>query len=471
MSQNSHGPASQGNGGSSNPSPYAPGAKAALWLLLAINLFNWIDRQVLAAVVPYIREEFFAPGVEQGAFVEWLLKFFRSFLGGNPENAMIGLLAMAFMVTYMVTAPIFGALRMKRWWIIALGVIVWSLATGASGIAGTFALLLVTRCFVGIGEAAYGPIAPAMLSDIFPLSVRGKIMAFFYLAIPIGSALGFVLGGVVAAWLGWQWAFYLVVPPGILLGIWCLFMKEPQAAGKTTGTGDATETGKAASSAPAKRLNLKGYIDILRIPSFRFDTLGMAAMTFAMGGIAFWIPSYIHEYRGVPNLAQVNLIFGGILVVAGIAGTICGGWLADRLRDRVKGSYFVVSGLAMLIGFPLWITALYVPFPYAWGFIFGACFCLFFSTGPTNTILANVTHPAIRASAFALNILVIHSLGDVISPMVIGAVADATGGNMNTAFLVVSAFILLSGVLWLFGARHLAADTAKVAAATPPEER
>lgn len=177
----------------------------------------------------------------------------------------------------------------------------------------------------------------------------------------------------------------------------------------------------------------------------------------------FWCPDCHSLHK--------NLIFGGILVVAGIAGTVCGGWLADRLRDRVKGSYFVVSGVAMLVDFPLWITALYVPFPYAWGFIFGACFCLFFSTGPTNTILANVTHPAIRASAFALNILVIHSLGDVISPMVIGAVADATGGNMNTAFMVVSAFILLSGVIWLFGARHLAADTAKVADTTAQEER
>jgi hypothetical protein len=126
----------------------------------------------------------------------------------------------------------------------------------------------------------------------------------------------------------------------------------------------------------------------------------------------------------------------------------------------------------MLVGFPLWIAALYVPFPYAWGLIFGACFCLFISTGPSNTILANVTHPMVRASAFALNILIIHALGDVISPMIIGAVADATGGNMNTAFLVVSAFILLSGVLWLWGARYLAADTAKVAAASgSPEDR
>lgn len=449
-----------------NPAPggmfanAAPGAKSMLWLLLAINLFNWIDRQVLAALVPNIREEFFGKGAEPGPFVQGLLDFFGGFLGGHPENAMIGLLAMAFMVTYMITAPIFGALNLKRWWIIAFGVILWSLASGASGLATTFGVLLLTRCFVGIGEAAYGPIAPAMLADIFPVNVRGKVMAFFYLAIPIGAALGFILGGLVAAQFGWQWAFYLVVPPGVLLGIWCLFMKEPAKGGADNLVNQSK-----------RKMKLKDYIEILKIPSFRYDTLGMAAMTFAMGGISFWIPSYIHEYRGVENLAQVNLIFGGILVVAGIAGTVFGGWIADRLRERFSGSYFIVSAAAMLLGFPLWITSLYVPFPYAWGFIFGACFCLFVSTGPSNTILANVTHPMMRASAFALNILIIHALGDVISPMIIGAVADSTG-SMNTAFLVVSAFILLSGVIWLWGARYLAADTAKVAqASTSPEGR
>jgi MFS family permease len=447
-----------------NPAPggmfasAAPGAKSMLWLLLAINLFNWIDRQVLAALVPNIREEFFGKGAEPGPFVKGLLDFFGSFLGGHPENAMIGLLAMAFMVTYMITAPIFGALNLKRWWIIAFGVILWSLASGASGLATTFGVLLLTRCFVGIGEAAYGPIAPAMLSDIFPVNVRGKVMAFFYLAIPIGAALGFILGGQVAAHFGWQWAFYLVVPPGVALGIWCLFMKEPQKG----GADNLVQESK-------RKMKLKDYVEILKIPSFRYDTLGMAAMTFAMGGISFWIPSYIHEYRGVPDLAQVNLIFGGILVVAGISGTVFGGWIADRLRERFSGSYFIVSAAAMLTGFPLWITSLYVPFPYAWGFIFGACFCLFVSTGPSNTILANVTHPMMRASAFALNILIIHALGDVISPMIIGAVADGTG-SMNTAFLVVSAFILLSGVLWLWGARYLAQDTAKVANATGSPE-
>src|SRR5207302_446226 len=126
-------------------------------------------------------------------------------------------------------------------------------------------------------------------------------------------------------------------------------------------------------------------------------------------------------------LDNVNITFGAILVVAGLSATLLGGIAGDRLRNRFPGSYFLVSGVAMLVGFPLSIAMLYVPFPWAWGCIFLACFCLFFNTGPTNTILANVTHPAMRASGYALNILIIHAFGDVISPLVIGAITDATG--------------------------------------------
>jgi nitrate/nitrite transporter NarK len=149
-------------------------------------------------------------------------------------------------------------------------------------------------------------------------------------------------------------------------------------------------------------------------------------------------------------------------VVAGLSATLLGGILADRLRARFAGSYFLVSGIAMLIAFPLSVAMLYAPFqpfPWAWIFLFLACFCLFFNTGPTNTILANVSHPSMRASAFALNILVIHALGDVISPLVIGAVTDATG-SMTKAFLVVSATILIGAILWLWGVRYLERDTA-----------
>src|ERR1700755_133315 len=192
----------------------ASGAGSALFLLLAINLFNYIDRQILAALEPDIRATFFAP---------------------DDVNRMTktGLLAVAFFVTYMISAPVLGFLadRISRWVIVGITVILWSLASGASGLAATFGILFATRIFVGIGEGGYGPAAPTILSDLFPIETRGRIMAIFCAAIPVGSALGYVIGGLVGAHLGWRWAFYLVIPPGLLLGLLCFLQREPRVGG------------------------------------------------------------------------------------------------------------------------------------------------------------------------------------------------------------------------------------------------
>jgi MFS family permease len=414
-----------------------PGAGRSLALLLAINLFNYIDRYILAAAEKPIRNTFFEENDPDAKF--WT-----------------GLLATAFLVSYMVAAPLFGWLadRMRRWLIIGLGVIVWSLASGGTGLATTFAILLITRIFVGIGEAAYGPAAPTVIADMYPVRKRGTVMAWFYMAIPVGSAIGYALGGYLAEHWGWRTAFYAVVVPGILLGIVCFLMREPQRGGAD-----------GVSHASARKATLSDYKILFRTPSYLLNTAGMTAMTFAIGGISFWMPTYVHEFRGVGSLDSVNLWFGGLTVVSGITATLFGGWLSDRLRTRYPGSYFLVSGTTMLVGFPMLLLILITPFPFAWVLIFVAEFCLFMNTGPTNTILANVTHPAMRATAYALTIFIIHALGDAISPPLIGWIsgrfADEAhpGGNMNAGFLVVGLSILVGGVFWLCGARYLQRDT------------
>ena len=412
-----------------------PGARAALGLLLGINLLNYIDRYILAAVEPKIRETFFA-------------------VGDLDAKAKTGTLATVFLISYMISAPLFGRMadRWSRWMLIGCGVAVWSLASGASGIAGSFLILLITRIFVGFGEGAYGPAAPTILADLYPLQIRGRVMAVFFMAIPVGSALGYAFAGAVSAHYSWRWAFYLVLPPGLILAALCFFMRDPRDAGQR------------ASAAVKRRDRRADFRALFKTRSYVLNTFASAAMTFAIGGIAFWTPTYIYEYRGQSNLAQINITFGGITVVAGILATLLGGWAGDKLRPRFGGSYFLVSGVGMLVAFPFTVAMLYAPFPWAWVAIFFAVFFLFLNTGPSNTALANVTHPSVRATGFALNILVIHALGDAISPPLIGAIAGHS--NMNVAFLVVSGMILISGLLWLAGMKHLAADTAAVESAT-----
>src|SRR2546429_8296343 len=408
------------------------GARSALFLLLAINLFNYIDRQVLAALEPDIRASFFAAG---------------------DMNAMwkTGLLGDAFFVTYMISAPILGLLadRFSRWIIVGSAVILWSLASGCSGLAATFAILFATRICVGIGEGGYGPAAPTILSDLFPIEKRGRIMAIFCAAIPVGSALGYVIGGLIGAHIGWRWAFYLVAPPGLLLGLLCFWQRDPRVAADHL-----------AQKSP--RRNLREYLNLFRTRSYLINCIAMTLMTFVTGGLGFWVPAYLRYRNQSPDVGMT--IFGLITVVAGLVSTLLGGVIADQLRPRFAGSYFCVSGIGMLIACPFFIVTLYSPFPVAWIPMFFAIFFLFLNTGPSNTALADVSLPAVRATAFAANILVIHALGDVQAFWLLGYIGGHT--NMRVAFLFVSGIILLSGVAWLIGVKYLPADTAAVEAHT-----
>jgi MFS family permease len=448
-------------------------------LLLVLNLLTYMDRQVLAGVESLISKE----------------------LLPNDPNAQgkMGLLATYFLVSYMVFAPIFGILgdKTSRWLLIALGTIVGSIATGATGLAHTFGFLVISRCFVGVSEAAYAPIAPTLLADLSPENKRGQILSLFYAAIPVGSALGYTFGGVVSDALSWHYAFILLAPPGILAGLIALLYKDPRFANPKSENRDPkqtqspTEEKKDANphapadlpprnsrletrNAPSETRNsspppaarnsqlatrLSNYLHILSIPSYLLATAGMAAMTFALGGIAFWMPRYIHDVRHVGTLGQINFYFGAIAASTGLVATLTGGWASDKLRTRFPSSYFLTSAITLAIGFPLFLLVLYLPFPLAWVPLAMAVFMLFFNTGPTNAILANVIPAPLRATAFALNIFLIHLFGDAVSPPLIGAIADRW--SLQTALALTSTTFVLGAAFWFWGAEYLVTDTAQ----------
>jgi predicted MFS family arabinose efflux permease len=392
-------------------------AGRALLVLTLINLFNYLDRFVVSALAETLK---------------------RSPLA--LSDTQLGLLMTGFVVVYMLASPLFGALgdRRARPPLVALGVFTWSLATVLAGFAGSFMALFLARAAVGIGEAAYGTIAPSLLADLYPRTQRGRIMAIFFAAIPIGSALGYVIGGLVNQALGWQATFFIAGAPGLVLALLCLRLPDPPRGGQDDVPAQASSGALAA------------YGHLLRNRGYVFTVLGYAAYTFAVGGMAFWMPAFLERVRGQPA-AQATIQFGAIVVVTGFIGTFAGGWLGDALLRRSAQAYLWLSGITALLAAPLaWVVftdprpAVYLPAMVL------AELLIFASTGPINSVILNVVRPGERATAVALSILTIHLFGDVPSPPLIGWISDLS--SLDRGVLVVPVAIFVAGAIWTFEA-------------------
>jgi predicted MFS family arabinose efflux permease len=409
--------------GASPASPGAPArlARAALATLAFINLFNYLDRFVVSALAESLK---------------------RSELA--LTDTRLGLLATGFVVVYMLASPVFGALgdRGRRPRLVALGVFVWSLATALAGFARGFGSLFLSRAAVGVGEAAYGTIAPGLLADLFPRARRGRVMAIFFAAIPIGSALGYVVGGLVNQALGWRAAFFIAGAPGLLLALLCLRLPDPKRGAQDEA--DPEEAGGPPASTAAT------WLDLLRNRDYAMTVLGYAAYTFAVGAMAGWMPAFLERVRGLPT-SQSTIQFGAIVVVTGFVGTFAGGWLGDWLLKRTAQAYLWLSGLSALLAAPLaWLVfvdprpAVYLPA------LVAAELLIFASTGPINSVILNVVKPTQRATAVAVSIHAIHLFGDVPSPLLIGWLSDRS--SLDQAVLVVPVAVLVCGVIWTLGA-------------------
>jgi MFS transporter, Spinster family, sphingosine-1-phosphate transporter len=387
--------------------------RTALAVLTALNLLNYIDRSVLNAVQPLIQTEF------------------------HVSDAQLGRLTTVFLIFYTLAAPVMGPLadRYSRRLIIALGAFAWSGVTLLTAFVHSYDALLIRHTLVGVGEASFVTISPTLVADLFPEAKRGRVLGVFYLAIPVGFALGYLVGGYFGTRYGWRTPFYVAGVPGFLLATVMLFIPEPER-GQFDSLRETPERGR--------------VLGLARNPAFLTATLGMAMMTFAQGGLLVWMPTFLSRMRGY-SLLEANKLFGLIIAVDGTIAALAGGWLGDRLLLRTRSAYYLVSAAGMGIGIPVMAVALFTRGAAMVPAIALAGFLLLLNTAPLNAAIINSVGAHIRATAIAVNLFVIHFLGDAFSPWLIGKVSDRS--SLETGFISTVVATALSSAILFYGMR------------------
>lgn len=397
---------------------------ALLLFLTALNFANYIDRFLVSAV----------------------LKSVQTSVGLSKEEA--GLLATVFLLGFFISSPVFGYLgdRVPRKWLVVVGAVLWSIATITSGTASTKAGLFFSRALVGVGEASFTALAPTLIQDVAPSDKKASWQSIFQIAGPVGAALGYVLGGHLDATVGWRHAFIYTGIPGIALALLGCFMAEPVREG--------AERVARSMWADAKILVAK--------PIYVSAVLGYLGLTFTVGGFAHWAPYFLNNRYGVP-VAQAAKNFGTITVVGGAIATLLGGYLGTKAENRCPPgdedakarALLRMCGIGSLFGAPLFAAAFFAPTPtlfLAFGFL--AEIGVFLSTGPINVAIFRAVPPAMKATALALTLFAIHAGGDLISPWLVGRLADTVqDSQMALAMIPLPIALGLGGIVWFLAGR------------------
>jgi MFS family permease len=407
-------------------------AKTTLFALFWANFFNFFDRQVIAALAPILQ-------------TYWGL-----------SDTQLGLLATAFEVSYAL-APVPIALVADRWLrrrVVALSLALWSGAMALTGAAGSFAVLLLGRAGLGVGEAGYGPSALAWLSDLWPPSHRSRAVGIHDLALMVGSAAGYALGGVLGLALGWRPVFFLAAAPGFLLAIVLWFMPEPPK-----GQSDYEALGLAGPSRADQSLSFRAAArELLSIPSLVVTYTVTVLINLATAGIIYWLPTFAVRLHGLGE-DQAGLLIGAMTVITGGAGVLVGGWVADRvLRRTPAGRLLVISG-SYALGFPLALAAVAVTDTVPFAILATVAVFLFSFYFPCLApLIHQVTRPELRATAMALYLLLAHILGNALAPALIGWFSDHAG-NLRLGIGVALGVALIGALIGLWGSRFVGPDT------------
>lgn len=393
----------------------AQGAVVALCLLTAMNFVNYLDRYILPAVQEQIKGEF------------------------RLSDSQIGSLTLWFFAAYVLSSPITGWLgdRFPRKPMIVIAALMISAMNFFTASVHSYMSLNMRHAALGIGEASFGVFAPALLADYFAEDRRNVVLTIFNVAIPVGAALGYLSGGVVAATHGWRMAFIVSAVPGAVIALAILFfMREPR---RVEGSTEKTRADKASVLSLATN---KAYLSSI---------LGYAAVTFSLGGISWWMPSFLHRVDG-RTIEAAGTIMGGITVACGLGGTVCGGILAQWWSKRTNKALYFVPALSALLAVPPAILCFFGPKGLTLPALGAAVFLVFLGTGPVNAATLNAVPANLRATAMAGQLFAIHVFGDAFSPKIIGIVSDHSNLRMGLGVTLIT--FVLGSIIFFLGARY-----------------
>jgi len=418
----------------SAPAPLAeavPGRGLALFMLVLVYTFNFIDRQIVGILAVPIKAD----------------------LGlSDAQLGLMGGLAFALFYTGLGIPVAMLADRTSRTWIITVALALWSAMTAACGLAQNFWHLFLARLGVGVGEA--GGVTPAysLLMDYYPPGERARAVSLYSFGIPIGSALGIVFGGVIASLVDWRFAFFAVGIAGVLLApVFRILVREPERG----------HFDKAATEAPP---GLGRIVRTLaRKPSFWLLSVGASCSSMMGYGLFFWMPSFIVRSHGL-TLLEASLFYGAILLIGGMAGMWAGGWLGDRLGQVKRTRYVTIPAAAFLVSVPTYILGVLTPtlllaffvilVPVALGLVW---------VGPVMSTVQQLVPPNMRATASAVFLFINNLLGIGLGTWAIGALSDFLQlqygeDSLRWSIVAGTGFYLLAAGLFLLAARWLERD-------------
>ena len=395
--------------------PSVAGATTALVLLTALNFVNYIDRYILPGVQEQIKGEF------------------------RLTDEQIGSLTLWFMLAYMFTSPITGLLgdRFPRKPMIVIAALFWSSINFFTATVHSYDSLNIRHAALGVGEASFGIFAPALLSDFYPEGQRNRVLTIFNVAIPVGAALGYLVGGTVGERFGWRMSFIVSAIPGVIIALLIAFlMKEPA---------------RGASQQDKAKLEKGTVLSLLKNKAYLSSILGYAAVTFSLGGISWWMPSFLERVGG-HSQSSAAFLMGAITVVTGLGGTITGGIIAQRWSRKTSKALYLVPAISAALAVPPALVCFFGPKSLTIPSLAIAIFFIFLGTGPVNAATVNAVRPEIRATALAGQLFIIHALGDAISPRVIGAVSDRSTLNIGLGSTLIT--LVLASIIFFIGSRY-----------------